>query len=185
MIRWVPKRSVFALWSSLRTLYAKQRRNHSTVTLYFPRVRKRRKCISSLVMAKEPSALIKRLTRSRQPSSEVIRRLFPLAQEVFVDVQRLGPLLQRFLAGTIPDTFLFAGTASTVLAEVHGCLGLKACFRFLHFYLRQFQALALHTGVLVLFCIIRYVLPPPRVSAVFLSLLLLMIGWLDIGVGML
>ena len=44
-------------------------RYHSTITLGFPRVRKRRKFMSSLIMANTPSDCMERLLRSRIPSS--------------------------------------------------------------------------------------------------------------------
>src|SRR5699024_204421 len=50
-------------------LYAMLTRYHSVCTFMFPHVRKRRKFISSLVMANTHSAWMERLTRSKIPSA--------------------------------------------------------------------------------------------------------------------
>ena len=57
---------------------------------------------------------------------------FPLAKEVFVDVEGFGSLLERFLAGTLADTFLLTGTVPAVFTAVNGSFGEKVslCFFF-------------------------------------------------------
>ena len=168
-------------------LKAKQRRSHSTVTLYFPRVRKRRKRISSLVMAKVPSVWIERLTRSRQPSSEEIRCsiFIPLAEEIFVHIEGLSSLLQRLFAVAFADTFFFTRTTAAVFTAVNRSFAQESRLRFLLFYLCQHEMLSLCANIFVRFGKICHILPPTWVSTVFLSLFLLMIGWFDIGIGVL
>ncbi len=67
--------------------------------------------------------------------ADALFHLFPLAQEVLVDVQRLGSLLQGLLTVSLTDTFLFAGTALAVLTAVNGHFRLEAGLRLLGFYL--------------------------------------------------
>ena len=54
--RWFPNRPVCILWCSFSMLKAILTRYHSTITLALPLVRKRRKFMSSLIMANTPSA---------------------------------------------------------------------------------------------------------------------------------
>ena len=116
---------------------------------------------------------------------DALFHFFPLTQEIFVDVEGLGSFLQGFLAGTFADTFVFAGAVLAVLAAVNGSFGQKARLCLLFFYLGLYQAFPLGTDILILVREIGHILSPPRVGAVFLFLLLLVIGGLDIGVGML
>ena len=89
--RWFPNRPVCILWCSFRMLNAILTRYHSTVILAFPLVRKRRKFISSLIVANTPSAWMDRLTRSRIPSSVEI--FFSIASRCWMKYLETSSLL--------------------------------------------------------------------------------------------
>ena len=58
---------------------------------------------------------------------------FPLAEEIFAYIERLRPVRQRFFAGALADTFLFAGTAAAVFTAVNGSFSQKSCLCLLFF----------------------------------------------------
>ena len=60
---------------------------------------------------------------------------FPLAEESFVYIERLGPVLQRFFAGAFSDALFFAGTARAVFTAVNGSFSQKTSLRLLLFNL--------------------------------------------------
>ena len=66
---------------------------------------------------------------------DALLHFFPLAEEIFVYIERLCPVLERFFAGAFADTFFFAGTTTAVFTAVNGSFGEKTSLRFLLFYL--------------------------------------------------
>ena len=101
--RWLPNRPVCILWCSFKMLYAILTRCHSTVTLAHPLVRKRRKFMSSLIVANTPSAWMDRLTRSRIPSSVEI--FFSIASRCWMNYLETFSRLTRFSSGVLSVFF--------------------------------------------------------------------------------
>ena len=66
---------------------------------------------------------------------DALLHFFPLAEEIFVYIEGLCPVCQRFFAGAFPNTFFFAGTSRTIFTAINGSFGQKTSLRFLLFYL--------------------------------------------------
>ena len=66
---------------------------------------------------------------------DALFHLFPLTQEILVDIEGLGSLFQGLLAGTFADTFVFAGAALAVFTAINRSFGQKARLCLLLFYL--------------------------------------------------
>ena len=116
---------------------------------------------------------------------DTLLHFIPLAEEIFVHIEGLGSLFQWLFAVAFADTFFFTRTTAAVFTAVNGSFGQESRLRFLLFYLCQHEMFSLCANIFVRFGKIRHILPPSWVSTVFLSLFLLMIGWFDIGIGVL